>query len=325
MGKMKLLRKPLKWGWAAFAGGAAIFCLAFIGIANAQVTIGDLGSFALLADDGTLAVGNHTILTGGGDLGAVYADITIGGNNTSIAGDAIASMFDIFPPGATILLQNYATVLGSCVTDGGEVTLDTGAGCTHAVIDTAGDPAATPFITLLGDAVNQEEAFDSAVLCQTPTQTLGAITLAASQKSTITDTVPGGLNVITTPSITLGNSSTLTLSGGSGDTLILRTPGTITVGSSAKIVLTGGLTPSNVWISSTTEFVGFHAPANPPTTIIGSSSTINGTIHGGETCGLSTGVTINGALVCDYGITAGQNLTLHFSPAIGISLPACPI
>jgi hypothetical protein len=330
---MKFSKKPKKVRLSAvLAASATICCLALIGFAgaaHAQVTLGPTGEFALLADDGALTVGNHTLLTGAkGNLGATYSPIMIGGNNTQIIGDAIAALFgQVFAPPvvANISLFNYANVVGTCATDNGQVILGTNgdglATCSDVINDA---PDTNPDIVLLGNAVDQEEVFDQAVLCQKVTLT-DSIILADSQKSTI-KTIPGlGLNVINSPGgITLGNSSTLTLSGAPTDTVILETTGTITVGSSAKIVLVG-LVPQNVWITSTTEFVGFHAPASPPTTIIGNSSTINGTIHGGETCSLGTGVAFNGALICDYGITAGNNLTLNFLPATGISLPACPI
>jgi len=310
---------------AVLTASATIGCFALIGFAGAaqaQVTLGPAAQFALLADDGALDVGNHTLISGpGGNIGATYNDISIGGNNTDIIGNAVDTVFGeiMFPP-ATITLLNYAHVVGTCVTDGGDIILNTGATCTHQVMD----PTDTnPNIVLLGEAVDQEEVFDAAVLCQQPTQSV-TINLAAGKTKTITDTT--ALNVITAPNITLGNSAVLTLSGNSTDIVILETTGPITIGDSAKIVLAGGLVPQNVWISSTTEFVGFHKPATPPTTMIGNSAVINGTIHGGETCSLGTGVTFNGALICDYGITAGANLTMNFKPATGISLPGpgCP-
>jgi len=333
---MKFLKKPIKQNLlAVFAASATIWCLALNGLAGAgspppPVTLGPTGEFALLADDGPLVVGNHTLLTGAkGNLGASYSPIMIGGNNTQIIGDAIAALFgQVFAPPvvANISLFNYANVVGTCVTDNGQVILGTnGDGLANCSVDVINDaPDTNPDIVLLGNALDQEEVFDQAVLCQKVTQTVPVI-LAASQKSTITTTPGLGLNVINSPGgINLGSSSTLTLSGAPTDSVILETTGSIFVGYSAKIVLVG-LLPKNVWITSTTEFVGFQPPANPATTTIQNSSTINGTIHGGEGCLLGTGVALNGALICDYGITAGNNLTLNFLPATGISLSACPI
>lgn len=316
---MTFLKKPDKSGLpAVFVTVAAIWCLALVGIANAQVTLGDAVDFAVLSDAGPLTLGNSTVISGvSTNVGATYGNIKMFGNNTKVNGDAIATLFEL-GPGATISLLNHAHVLGACVTDGGAITLAVGATCLSQ--DTTGT---SPDLTMIGNAVNQEEVFDQAVLCQTPTQSLAAINLAASKTKTITDTVPNGLNVISTPSITLGNSSVLTLQGGILDTVILETPGNMSMGYSAKIVLQGGLLPQNVWITTTTEPAGFNPPAITPSVFLNNSSVVFGSVHGGYTCGLGSGVTINGAIICDFGFTAGPNLRVHFAPATGLSLSAC--
>jgi len=316
---------------AVFAAVVATGWLTLTGIAKAQddpppppVTIGATGNFAILSDAGPLSLGNHTIVSGvGASVASTYANLVIGDAQTKIQGNAIATQFDQNPPPANTTELNYGHVAGACVTDGGPITLHTGATCGSKVMDPD-----SPYIVTLGDAVDNEEVVDAAILCQTPTQTLGPIVLGAGKKETITDTLPGELNVISTPSITLGNSSTLTLSGGPTDTLVLETTGTpgegkITVGFSAKIVLAGGLVPSNVWISSTPEPAGFNPPAANPSLTLKNSSVIYGTLHGGYTCLLGSSVTINGAIICDYGFTSGHNLTVNFEPATGLSLPNC--
>lgn len=271
---MTFLKKPDKSGLpAVFVTVAAIWCLALVGIANAQVTLGDAVDFAVLSDAGPLTLGNSTVISGvSTNVGATYGNIKMFGNNTKVNGDAIATLFEL-GPGATISLLNHAHVLGACVTDGGAITLAVGATCLSQ--DTTGT---SPDLTMIGNAVNQEEVFDQAVLCQTPTQSLAAINLAASKTKTITDTVPNGLNVISTPSITLGNSS---------------------------------------------EPAGFNPPAITPSVFLNNSSVVFGSVHGGYTCGLGSGVTINGAIICDFGFTAGPNLRVHFAPATGLSLSAC--
>ncbi len=317
-----MTKKSNRWESRAISClSVGVWCLALAGLANAQgTTLGAAADFAVLSDAGPLVLGNHTIMTGvATNVGATYSNVLIGGDNTLIRGDAIATLFEL-GPGATIRLSNQAHVSGACVTDGGAITLGVGAACGSQ--DTTNT---SPDITLIGNAVDQEENFDQAVSCLTPTQSPPAINLAASKTMTITDTVPNGLNVISTPSITLGGSAVLTLQGGILDTVILETPGTLSLGYGAKIVLQGGLMPQNVWITTTTEPAGFNPPATTPSVFLNNSSVVFGSVHGGYTCGLGSGVTITGAMICDYGITSGPNLTVHFAPATGFSLPACPI
>ncbi len=308
--------------WKGATAIAAALLVYAAGPAQAQqVTLGPLAQFALISDAGPLSVGNSAVVKGtGANVGASYNPITIGGNNSHIDGDVVTSNFELAPPGSTITLENYAHVLGTCVTDaGGSVILKVGANC--ASVDTSGSNSD---IGLLASAVNQEEVVDAAILCQAPSQTLPAINLAAGRRMKIVDTVSGGLNVIDTPDITLGNSAVLTISGGASDTVILETEGNLTLGFGAKIFLAGGLTASNVWITATSE--PYETTGNPgPNGIVNlkNSSVVYGTMHGGNACTLGSGVTIHGALVCDFGVTTGPNLRLFFQPASGLSVPAC--
>jgi hypothetical protein len=332
---MTILKRPNRLELSVIVGvGVAVWCLALAGIAKAQdppppppVTLGPTGDFAVLSDAGPLSLGNHTLILGtGASLASTYAVLKIGDAQTRIQGDAIATQFELNPPPATITMLNYGHVTGACVTDGTTIPtsifLHTGATCGSEVADPN-----SPLIGNLADAVDNEEIVDAAILCQEPTEMLPAIVLGAGKKMTIP--VAAGLNVIVTPSITLGNSSVLTLSGGSADSVVLATTGSpgegkINVGDSAKIVL-AGLSPQNVWISSTPEPQGFNPPASAANAslILKNSSVINGTLHGGYTCSIGSGVTINGALICDYGLTAGNNLIVNFAPATGLSLPNC--
>ncbi|MBF6560841.1 MAG: hypothetical protein IVW56_11155 [Candidatus Binataceae bacterium] len=317
---MTPLKKSVKFGWSAvFAGSVAIWCLALAGIANAQgVTLGAAANFALLSDAGPMTLGNSAVILGvSTNVGATYSNIKIGGNNTKINGDVIATLFEN-GPGATISLANYAHVLGACVTDGGAITLGSGATCGSQ--DTTNT---NPDITMIGNAVDQEENFDQAVSCEAPTQSIAAIAPAAGKTQTIA--LSAGLNVISTPSVAMGNSSVLILKGGSTDSVILETAGSFSMGFGAKIVLQGGLMAQNVFITTTTEPAGFNPPASPPSVFINNSSVIYGTVHGGDTCTLGSGVTINGAMICDYGLTTGPNLKMNFAPATGLSLPGCGV
>jgi hypothetical protein len=318
---------------AVVAAGLMVCGLGLGAIANAQdppppppITVGPTGDFAVLSDAGPLSLGNHTLILGtGASLASTYGVLTIGDAQTKIQGDAIATQFELNPPPATITIANYGHVVGACVTDGPpsppSILLHTGATCGSKVMDPN-----SPLIGNLADAVDNEEIVDAAILCQEPTETLPAINLGAGKKQTIT--LASGLNIIVTPSITLGNSSTLTLNGGSADSVVLATTGApgegkINVGFSAKIVLTGGLVAQNVWITSTPEPEGFNPPAADPSLTLKNSSVINGTLHGGYTCSVGSNVTINGAIICDYGLTAGHNLSVNFKPATGLSLPDC--
>ena len=332
---MTILKRPNRLELSVIVGvGVAVWCLALAGVAKAQdppppppVTLGPTGDFAVLSDAGPLSLGNHTLILGtGASLASTYAVLKIGDAQTRIQGDAIATQFELNPPPATITMLNYGHVTGACVTDGTTIPtsifLHTGATCGSEVADPN-----SPLIGNLADAVDNEEIVDAAILCQEPTEMLPAIVLGAGKKMTIP--VAAGLNVIVTPSITLGNSSVLTLSGGSADSVVLATTGSpgegkINVGDSAKIVL-AGLSPQNVWISSTPEPQGFNPPASAANAslILKNSSVINGTLHGGFTCSIGSSVTINGAIICDYGLTAGHNLTVNFKPATGLSLPDC--
>ena len=331
---MTIPKRPYRLELSAIvAVGVAVWCLALAGVAKAQdppppppVTLGPTADFAILSDAGPLSLGNHTLILGAGaSVASTYSNLMIGDAQTKIQGNAIATQFEQAPPPAMTTMLNYGHVKGTCVTDGGPITLRTGATCGSKSTDPN-----SPLIVNLADAVDNEEIVDAAILCQEPTQTLPAIVLGAGKKMTIMTTLPGELNVIVAPSITLGNSSVLTLSGGSADTVVLATTGTpgegkINVGFSAKIVLAGGLVPQNVWISSTPEPQGLNPPASAAdaSLILKNSSVINGTLHGGYTCSIGSSVTINGAIICDYGLTAGHNLTVNFKPATGLSLPNC--
>src|SRR5450755_1504742 len=193
------MRKALA-GKTIYAATVALAIGMMSTMANAQgVTLGPALNFAVLGDAGPVIMGNSAILKGApAQVGASY-NIVIGGNNSSYSGDIISSLFEKFVPGAEIKLNNYAHVVGKCVTDGGSIVLGTGATCGSKVQD----PSA-PEITVLENALNQEEVWDDAVNCQTPTQTIPAINLGAGKNQTISTNNLGGLSVISTPNITLG-------------------------------------------------------------------------------------------------------------------------
>jgi hypothetical protein len=177
---------------------------------------------------------------------------------------------------------------------------------------------------VLENALNQEEVWDDAVNCQTPTQTIPAINLGAGKNQTISTNNPGGLSVISTPNITLGNSATLRISGSILDQVILITPGNIKMNFGSKIVLIGGLQPQNVLIDAASE----PQETGDTSTQLGlvniaNSGALFGTLHCGNSCTFGSGVSVTGAIIGDFGLTTGPNLRLTFAPLTGISLPAC--
>jgi hypothetical protein len=290
-------------------------------IANAQTTLGPALNFAILGDAGPVTIGNTAIFVGAGaNIGASYNPIVLGGNNSKYNGSVIASNFEFTPPdpGLDIRLFNYATVTGTCASASGTVTKGSGATC-GAIVTTNSNP----FITLLENALNQEEVWDDVVNCQPPTITMGAINLGASKVQTIFTNKPGGLTVIATPNITLGNSSTLRLSGAINDKVILITPGNITLNFGSKIALTGGLMPQNVLIQAESEPAeeGSDDPIGIVT--LANSTSLSGTLHCGNGCTLGSGVNLTGAIIADEGIVAGPNLRFTFAPLTGVSLAAC--
>jgi hypothetical protein len=288
-------------------------------MANAQgVSLGPALNFAVLGDAGPVIMGNSAVLKGSGaHVGASY-NIVIGGNNSSYPGDVISSLFE-FGPGAQIKLNNYAHVAGACVTDGGTIVLGSGATCGSQVLN-----ASAPEITLLKDALNQEEVWDDAVNCLTPTQTIAAINLGDGKNQTINSNVPGGLSVISTPNITLSNSATLTISGSILDQVILITPGNIKLSFGSKIVLAGGLQAQNVLIDASSEPQEQGDTTTPVGIVtINNSSSFTGTLHCGNSCTFGSGVHVTGAIIGDFGLTTGPNLRLTFAPLTGISVPAC--
>jgi hypothetical protein len=310
------MRKALA-GKTIYAATVALAIGLMSTMANAQVTLGDALSFAVLGDAGPVIMGNSATLKGApAHVGASY-NIVIGGNNSSYSGDVISSLFEQ-GPGAQIKLNNYAHVIGKCVTDGGAIVLGSGATCSGGKVL---NPVA-PEIIVLESALNQEEVWDDAVNCQSPTQTIPAINLGAGKNQTIL-TVPG-LNVISTPNITLGNSATLRISGSISDQVILITPGNIKLNFGSKIVLIGGLQPQNVLIDAATE----PQETGDTSTQLGlvniaNSGSLFGTLHCGNSCTFGSGVNVTGAIIGDFGLTTGPNLRLTFAPLTGISLPAC--
>jgi len=311
--------------WAATAA-AQLTPLCSGTIAGDPVTIGDGANFAILLDGplpnlrpNTLALGAKTVVSGpAGAIGGAYSNIALG-SMSAVSGDVAGSMFDQAPPEATIQLGAKTVVDGTCATDGGVIGA---AGTCEGGKDNSGtnDNITTSPPGIIGLAVNQEEFVDGDVLCQPATSEV----INVPQTGKLTLTASSGLNVFDAPNITLGSLSTLTLSGPSDAEVILETPGAINLGPMSKIVLAGGLTAGNVLITATTP-PGFsvdpgHTSKSTSKVITGTGVTINGEVHGEYGCSLGANNTINGALVCDFHVSAGAGLQINHIP-IAIQIP----
>jgi hypothetical protein len=302
-----------------------------VGQNQALVTIGNGAKFAILGDGplpnddkNLLSIGDNAALTGtAASIGGVGEDIDIGAFST-IQGDVATSIFTFNPPAANIHLGPKAIVKGKCVT-APSGSVNAASQCRGGVDSTGTNPYVTfTPLGLIGTAANQEECVDANVLCQTITQQV-QINPTPSAKTTLTTTVFGGLNVLQAPNIILGSLATLTLRGGPNDEVILETPGTINLGPSSKILLAGGLQAKNVLITATTPGRGEDPGVNPGSTSwinTGSGVTISGEVHAENGCTYGPNNTINGAIVCDWGLQAGTGLHINHIP-MSLAMPQC--
>jgi len=266
--------------------------LAMLPAAAGAVTLGDALNFAALSDTGDVIISNTARVSVNALGAAAGQNVTLG--NTSLDSN------DVIATSGVVTLGNYAKVKGECITNGGAVVLGTGAKCGST--DTSGSNAK---LALVSQALTDVGTFESALASQTPTQTLGPISLAAGKKTTVTDTV-AGLNIIQVDSITLGNSSTLTISGASSDFTVLNIVGDLRIGSGAHLALTGGIISSHVLIN-----VQGTIPTWLNSTVIGATIVAP---NSGVTAG--SGAKLDGAIIADGTITFGPNATLIFQPSL---------
>ena len=266
--------------------------LAMLPAAAGAVTLGDALNFAALSDTGDVIISNTARVSVNALGAAAGQNVTLG--NTSLDSN------DVIATSGVVTLGNYAKVKGECITNGGAVVLGTGAKCGST--DTSGSNAK---LALVSQALTDVGTFESALASQTPTQTLGPISLAAGKKTTVTDTV-AGLNIIQVDSITLGNSSTLTISGASSDFTVLNIVGDLSIGSGAHLALTGGIISSHVLIN-----VQGTIPTWLNSTVIGATIVAP---NSGVTAG--SGAKLDGAIIADGTITFGPNATLIFQPSL---------
>ena len=265
--------------------------------ARAQTTIGALSNFALFLDgNGNVNIGNVAVMSGTpGDIGVDDGTVTLG-NNSVYSRNVVQ---DNDGDGGVLQIGNYTTVVGECATDsGGSISLGKGASCDEQSTD-----GSSTNLTNVENAENDEETFECAAWNQSYTQSFSSINVAASKSFTVTDTVSGGLNVIYVDAgITIGGSGTLILSGGQYDQVVVLNDGGLTMGYGSHILLSGGLQPQNVYITGNSLNVQ-------------NSSVLNGTIESENAgCTLGSGVTANGALICEGDTNIGPNLRLNFFP-----------
>lgn len=279
--------------------GALIFgcVLGFRAAPAGAVTLGNALSFAALSESGDVDIGNTARISTNllGDVAG--GNVTLG--NTSLAGrNAIATS-------GAVSLGNYATVKGKCITAGGPVNKGLGAKCV-AGEDTTGT---NPNLAIAAAAVTDIGNFEAALAALAPTQTLGAVTLAASKTMTITDSV-AGLNIIELSSLTMGNSSVLKLSGAPGDSMVLNITGNLSFGIGARVVLIGGISLNHVLVNVQGVISAWGSSTTMGTTLIAQNAGITG----------GSGARIDGALYADGDIVFGPNTTVKFDPSL-IDLP----
>jgi len=287
-------------------GLLALLTAALVPSSAGAVTLGNALDFSALSLTGDVNINNVAKV----GVAAIGPQGDAGGSNVTLGSNSLAGGNAIASPGDVITVGNFSTVKGACITGaGGAVNLGTGAKCLLGT-DTTGTNGK---LTVFADAITDVGTFDTALTSATPTQTLGALTLAAGKKGTITDSV-AGLNIIELPSVTLGNSSTLTLVGAPGDTVVLEITGSLKIGSGAKILLSGGLTPADVLIYVGTSVASW-----------GNTTTVNGTVLAPNSpIAAGSGAKVTGAIIGQGNVTFLQNATLTFAPSL-VDIPTAPL
>jgi hypothetical protein len=271
------------------------------------LTLGDAKGFLIVSTGGDTKLGNVTLgnpaSPNAGDIGGNTDTI---GNNSTIQGDVVASS-GLIPD---ISLGNFASVVGTCFTNGGTVDLGLGASCGTTV--TGSDPKVTALLGSGADAAN----FSAVAASFTADQTLPAINIPASGTQTITCSgapIIAGVTVVSTPSIKMGGSSTLKIDCAAGQIVVINvTTGAVNLGAGFNISLVSGITPDSVVFN-------VEGIALAPPVLGGSSSHFNGTLVApAQTCKVSTGAAITGQLVCAGDVTAGANLTATYAQLVPI-------
>jgi predicted acyltransferase (DUF342 family) len=270
------------------------------------LTLGDAAPFLLVSTDGNTKLGNVTLANpaapNAGEIGGISDTF---GSNSVIQGNVIA-----LEGGPDITLGNFTKVKSTCYTNGGTVSLGSGASCasTDATVN------APPVLGLIG-AGPDASSFEAGAASFPVDQFLAAIKIAAGKTQTIS-TGPNPVTVFDTPSITLGGSATLKIVGTAGQIAVINvTGGALTLGPGFTIALSGGITADSVVFN-------VESTSPTPALIGGTSSTFNGTlVASARACQVNTGAAINGQIVCGGDVTVGDNLTAAYVPLVPIPFP----
>ena len=266
------------------------------------ITLGGALGFSALSETSNVSI-NNVAKVGTNSLGSLGGnDITLGSNSFA-GGDLIAD-----PDGISI--GNYSKVIGECFWTTG-ITFGLGVKDCKGGNTGGGDPGAK------AAAITDTNNFVTTLLGETPTLTMGPVTVKNYPSTTITDTVPGGLNIIKiSGDLTLNSSSTLTLMGTStpGETLVLWIDGNLAINNGAKIRLKGGLLADDVVIYVNSNV----SPWNNSTAIGATLLAPNAPVNVGSTA------RVDGAVIGGGSVTFLQNATLLYDPATNVNLPGGP-
>jgi hypothetical protein len=254
----------------------------------------DLGhalNFAALSTGNNVIIGN----------GAGVADLAIGGKAATIQkGAGVGEV--VTNPGKIILGPGAGA--DSCITAGAVVKVGKNADC--STIDTSGS---NPELTTLSDAIADTATFVNAASSQ-PATALPAVKVAKNGNQTITDTVSGGLNVFSIPSINIANGGTLEVSGGASDHALLLVAGNVKVGPDAVIDTTGGLPRTSLLILSSGRSV-----------TVGHDGVLDATVVApNANCILGPNAATEGAYICGKHVSVNHDAGL-LGEASTVSVP----
>lgn len=234
--------------------------------------------------------------------GAGVADLAIGGTRATL-GNGAGTADIVTNPGGIILGPRAGA--GNCVTAGAKVRVGRNADCVS--IDTSGSN--TELSTLSG-AIVDAATFATSASSQTPNQNLGAIKIGKNGTQTITDTVSGNLNVISTPSIMIGNGGSLLISGGASDTVLMLVAGNVKLAPNAVIDTRGGLPRTSLLILTSGRSV-----------TVGHDGVLDATVLApNANCTLGVDAATQGAYICGKHISINHDAGL-VGEASTVSVP----
>ena len=234
--------------------------------------------------------------------GAGVSTLKLGGEGVNV-GKGAGTADIVTNPGGIILGPEAGA--GACVTDGAKVKVGKNAACES--IDTTGS---NPDLATLSGAITDASTFATSAASQTPTQTLSAIKIAKNGSQTITDTVSGGLNVISVPSITIGPGGVLHITGGASDTVLMIVAGNVKLAPDAVLTTSGSLPESSLLILTAGNIV-----------TVGHDGVLNATVLATKgNCILGVDAATRGAYICGEHISVNRGAGLD-GEATSVMLP----